>query len=111
MNTDLQANQKTILDELHHVAIQVQEIERAVNWYQTHFRCRVKWQDESWALLEFANTSLALVIPGQHPPHLAFSMEKAEQFGELQVHRDGTRSIYIKDSEGNVIECMDPKSL
>lgn len=63
------------------------------------------------ALLRFANTSLALVIPGEHPPHLAFTMDGAERFGELSPHRDGTRSIYIHDSEGNVVECMDPESI
>ena len=101
----------TSLDELHHVAIQVESVERAVKWYQEMFRCQIEWQDDTWALLKFANTSLALVVPGEHPPHLAFTMDKAEEFGSLQPHRDGTRSLYLEDSEGNVIECMDPTSL
>ena len=99
------------LDELHHVAVQVQDVRRAVAWYQERFRCQISWLDDTWALLRFANTSLALVVPGEHPPHLAFTMEEAESLGELSPHRDGTRSIYIEDSEGNVVECMDPKSL
>ena len=106
-------NDQTVpkLDELHHVAIQVQDISRAVSWYCDKFRCEVSWQDETWALLRFANTSLAFVLPGAHPPHLAFSMEEADQLGPLQPHRDDTRSLYINDSEGNVIECIDPLSL
>ena len=99
------------LDELHHVAIQVQDIARAVSWYRDNFRCEISWRDDTWALLQFGNTSLALVLPGDHPPHLAFSMEGIEQMGTLKNHRDGTRSIYIKDSEGNTVECMDPQSL
>lgn len=99
------------LDELHHVAIEVKDISRAVAWYRAKFRCEISWQDETWALLRFANTSLAFVLPGSHPPHLAFSMEEAEQLGALQPHRDGTRSLYINDSEGNVVECIDPSSL
>lgn len=99
------------LDELHHVAIQVEDVARAVHWYQSKFRCQVSWQDETWALLQFANTSLALVIPGEHPPHLAFTMDNADRLGPLVTHRDQTRSLYIKDSEGNVVECMDPSSL
>lgn len=99
------------LDELHHVAIQVQDISRAVSWYQERFRCQVTWQDDTWALLKFANTSLALVVPGEHPPHLAFTMEGVEQLGTLKPHRDGTRSLYLHDSEGNVVECMDPESV
>jgi len=99
------------LDELHHVAIQVQDIKRAVSWYLEHFRCEVSWQDETWALLRFANTSLALVMPAEHPPHLAFSMENLGHLGELHSHRDGIRSLYIQDSEGNVVECLDAQSL
>ncbi len=101
----------TELDELHHVAIQVEDVARAVEWYQSMFKCEVSWQDSTWALLTFANTSLALVVPGEHPPHLAFTMEHAESMGTLVTHRDKTRSLYLKDSEGNVVECMDPKSL
>ena len=104
-------NKLVALDELHHVAIQVEDVSRAVTWYQEHFRCEVSWQDDTWALLKFANTSLALVVPGEHPPHLAFSMDNAERMGLLKPHRDGTRSVYGQDSEGNVVEFMDPDSL
>ena len=99
------------LDALHHVAIQVQKVDRAVEWYTDQFKCKVMYQDETWALLQFANTSLALVVPGEHPPHLAFVTEQAEQFGDLVTHRDGTRSVYIQDSETNIVECMDPTSI
>jgi hypothetical protein len=51
------------------------------------------------------------VSPGQHPPHIAFVVEAPERFGPLTPHRDGSRSIYIQDSEGNVVECLDPDSL
>ena len=99
------------LDEIHHIAIQVQDIKRAVSWYLEHFRCEVSWRDETWALLRFANTSLALVLPAEHPPHVAFTMEDVHGLGELNSHRDGTRFIYIRDSEGNALECLDSKSL
>ena len=99
------------LDALHHVAIQVEDVARAVAWYTAHLRCEVAWQDPTWALLRFANASLALVVPGQHPPHVAFAVEGADRHGELKGHRDGTRSVYIRDSEGNAVECMDPASL
>ena len=111
MNNAKQGELKGALDSLHHVAIQVEDVSRSVKWYQSQFACEVTWQDETWALLKFANTSLALVVPGEHPPHLAFTMERAEEKGELKTHRDGTRSVYIKDSEGNVIECMDASSV
>jgi catechol 2,3-dioxygenase-like lactoylglutathione lyase family enzyme len=99
------------LDSLHHVAISVDDIARAVDWYTRTFRCEVEYQDPTWALLRFANLSVALVIPHEHPPHLAFSSPQAEQFGQLRPHRDGTRSVYIADPAGNAVEILDEASL
>ena len=107
----LTSNLSTQLDYLHHVAIQVGDVERAIAWYTKHFKCKITYQDHTWALLQFANTSLALVVPSEHPPHLAFTMDKAQEFGTLVTHRDGTRSVYIEDSESNVVECIDAQSL
>lgn len=98
------------LDALHHIAIQVDEIAAAVNWYKGNFRCEVTYQDETWAMLKFANVLMALVVPGQHPPHVAFTSPHAEQFGDLRTHRDGTRSVYTSDPFNNVIEMMDAES-
>ena len=102
---------ESTLDQIHHVAIQVQDIQRAIEWYQSHFTLEVTWQDQTWALIQFSNVALALVLPNQHPPHIAFSIDHADQLGALTTHRDGTRSIYIYDSEGNVVECLDKKSV
>ena len=101
------------LDSLHHVAIVANDIAEAVRWYQETFRCEVEYQDATWAMLRFANCSLALVTPGQHPPHVGFvaPTEKAESYGELKGHRDGTRSIYIADPSGNPVELMDAASV
>jgi len=94
------------LDSLHHVAISVQNIAESVAWYTSHFHCKIAYQDATWALLTFANTQLALVIPEQHPPHLAFTHPDAAKFGPLKTHRDGTRSTYISDPSGNSVEIM-----
>lgn len=99
------------LDSMHHVAISVDDISKAVDWYTKTFRCEIAYQDPTWALLKFANLSMALVIPDQHPPHVAFSSPRAEEFGELKPHRDGTRSVYIADPAGNAVEIMDESSL
>lgn len=95
------------LDRIDHLAIPVEDIGRAVNWYRSRFATRVLYQDQTWALLEFANVRLALVLPEQHPPHIALRRADAASFGPLTRHRDGTRSIYIRDSEGNSVEIMD----
>lgn len=102
---------KSNLSTLHHVAIQVDHIATAAQWYQEQFNCELSYLDESWALLRFANTSLALVLPNQHPPHLAVCVDNADQHGPLKTHRDGTRSLYIKDQDGNYVELMDTASL
>jgi len=94
------------LDALHHVAVQVQDLDRALDWYRQRFRLEVIYRDPTWALLRLANTHLALVIPAEHPPHLALSHPDAARFGTLTSHRDGTRSVYIEDSEGNTVEIM-----
>ena len=99
------------LDRLHHVAISVPDVAAAVEWYRQTFQCEITYQDETWAMLKFANIELALVIPDEHPPHLGFTSQKATEFGELRTHRDGTRSIYISDVAGNAVELMDPGSV
>jgi len=96
------------LDVIHHVAIAVSNVAKAVDWYTKHFRCDIEYQDETWALLEFGNTRLALVIPDQHPPHIGFIHPQAEAFGQLKVHRDGTRSCYVADPAGNAVEVLAP---
>ncbi|ODA29046.1 VOC family protein [Planctopirus hydrillae] len=99
------------LDDLHHIAISVTDVAQSVEWYTSHFQCRIAYQDGTWALLKFGNLSLALVIPEQHPPHIAFTSDRAGEHGTLKTHRDGTRSCYIQDPSGNSIELMDPTSL
>jgi catechol 2,3-dioxygenase-like lactoylglutathione lyase family enzyme len=97
---------ETSLQSLHHIAIPVRDIDRAVVWYTDHFDCELKYRDATWALLKFANIHLALVTPEQHPPHIALVDPRAAEYGPLTLHRDGTRSIYIQDSEGNDVEIM-----
>ena len=94
------------LDRIQHIAIAVDDIDSAVAWYTSSFRCTVAYRDASWALLDFVNIQLALVIPEQHPPHIAFTSPSAERFGELKTRRDGTRSTYVKDPAGNSVEIM-----
>ena len=96
------------LDPLDHVAVSVADIAQAVDWYRNAFRCVTEYQDESWALLRFENVRLALVIPEQHPPHVAVRRPDAASFGNLVTHRDGSRSVYIKDPAGNAVEVIEP---
>jgi len=78
-----------------------------VEWYTKRFRCEVEYQDDTWAMLTFENVRLAFVITEQHPPHIAILGDPAA-FGEPQIHRDGTSSVYVKDPNGNNVEVMAP---
>jgi len=95
-------------DTVDHVAISVQDIAASVDWYRGHFECEILYRDDSWALLQFANIKLALVLPSQHPSHLGFYSESAARYGTLKAHRDGTQSVYIEDPSGNSIELLAP---
>ncbi len=99
------------MDRIHHVAIQVADISKAVTWYRQQFACGVKYQDQSWALLHFDNIDMALVLPGQHPPHIGIPRRDAKRFGELVTHRDGSVSVYIRDPDENTLEIIDSSSL
>jgi len=94
------------MDKIHHIAIQVPDISKGVDWYVKNFETKIIYQDESWAFLEFQNINLALVLPDQHPPHIAFEKDNAEIYGELTPHRDGTASTYITDPFGNKVEIL-----
>ncbi len=95
------------LDSLHHIAISTSNLKESLRWYREHFRCEVTYEDDTWAMLRFDNVSLALVVSEQHPPHLGFMVPEASRFGPLKTHRDGTRSTYIADPAGNVVEMVD----
>ena len=68
------------MDKIDHIAIQTTNIQKSVKWYKDMFKCKVTFQDETWALIEFKNTKLALVIPEQHPPHIAVKRENLEKY-------------------------------
>ncbi len=94
------------MDKIRHIAVQIEDVKSAVDWYREQFDVEVTYQDETWAMLKFDNISLAIVVPGQHPPHFAIENEQAEKYGELTTHRDGTASIYINDPFGNAVEII-----
>ena len=42
-------------DTVDHIAVAVSDVKGTVDWYLKNFKCQVTYQDNSWALLEFAN--------------------------------------------------------
>ena len=96
-----------------HVAIPANNIPESVEWYRSRFNATVLYQDASWAFLQLGGTKVALVTPGQHPPHFAVSLteealaEAAKLAGKpIDGHRDGTKGVYLYDPSGNAVELI-----
>lgn len=94
------------LDKMHHIAVQVTDIQKSIEWYKTKFACEIEYNDDSWALLKFSNIKVALVSENEHPPHYAIERDSISEFGKETPHRDGTSSVYIEDPDGNTIEML-----
>lgn len=95
------------LDFVHHLAINVADIERSINWYQKSFNCKVVYQDKTQAVLEFANVRLVLVLPSLEPVHLGFTRKDAKTLGTLRERAMGINSTFISDPTGNVVEIIE----
>ncbi|HVS73770.1 MAG TPA: VOC family protein [Phycisphaerae bacterium] len=99
--------------ELDHVAIQVPDVPAAARFYQENFGAQILYADQTWAFLRLGQGKLALVRPEQHPPHVALRVDAASLEAvaakaglNVDLHRDGTRGIYIKDPAGNTLELI-----
>lgn len=97
-----------VLDTIDHVAVPVLNIRKGVTYYRKNFKCEVLHEDESWALLKFENTNLALVLPFEHPQHFAVIDDNLEGG---TTHRDGSRSTYVHDHQGNMVERITYKDI
>lgn len=92
--------------KLDHVAVQVEDLKLSIEWYQENLNAEIQYCDETWAMLKIGTTNLALTIPEQHPPHIAFEVKSLKEFpsGEIKHHRDGSAYLYVKDPSGNIVE-------
>ena len=85
-----------------HVAIQVDDIKDSTSYYMREFDAKVIYEDGTWAMLQFDNIKLALVVEDEHPYHIAFEVDEVEG----KKHRDGSVSKYIDDPSGNKVELI-----
>ena len=67
----------------------------------------VKFEDDTWSLLEFQNINLALVTQEEHPNHFAVVDENLSKNNNMKYHRDGIGYIYSQDLDNNFIEIID----
>jgi catechol 2,3-dioxygenase-like lactoylglutathione lyase family enzyme len=108
---DMTHSDLSALDNIHHIAVEVDDVSQTLQWYKREFQCEIRYHDETWGLLQFGNVQLALVSRGQHPPHVGFVSGAALRYPDLKKHRDGTRSVYVRDPSGNSVELLDPGSI
>jgi catechol 2,3-dioxygenase-like lactoylglutathione lyase family enzyme len=109
------------LKRLGHVAICVENIDRAAEFYQ-NLGMNLVWKDADWAYLKAGEDGLALMSPNyaQAGPHFGFIFDdrtdmeaaydqlKQEEIHltEIHEHRDGTASFYGRDPDGNWFEYL-----
>jgi catechol 2,3-dioxygenase-like lactoylglutathione lyase family enzyme len=106
---------------LGHVAIKVENVERAAEFYQ-NLGLELAWKDSDWAYLKAGQGGLALLGPGyaQAGPHFGFVFDNRAAIDEaferlsqtdikltpVHEHRDGTASFYGRDLDGNWFEYL-----
>ena len=86
--------------KIDHVAINVKDIKKSVEWYTKNMSAVLEYEDDTWAMLSFGDTKLALTIGSQHPPHIGFAVSSIEEFGDqtkIKKHRDGSHYLYLED--------------
>lgn len=96
------------LGSIDHIAIKVKDLKLAIDFYCGTIGGEVISEFDDWAFISFENIKLALIASENHPAHIAievFSEEDLEKMGLKQYkHRDGSRSCYDKDPDGNFVE-------
>ena len=111
------------VSRLGHVALRVQDMERAKAFYGA-LGLRLTWDAADWAYMQSPETGdgIALLSPDYKAagPHFAFHLGERDQVdavhaqleatghrcGPVHDHRDGTASFYTQDSEGNWLEVL-----
>lgn len=92
-----------------HTAFVVKDIDKSLEWYKENFNAKIIYRSKDWAFIDINSSKLALST-GKHPNHIAFEVteeELAQHRGKkVWDHRDGTRSIYFEDLDGNAVELI-----
>ena len=114
-----------------HAALECTDLKRSMAFYQDCFGMQAYLNEHSdWAMLSLEDSYLSLVpVPmlnlpgaggGSHPGHLGLLLrnppsvhalhEKLEgmgvRVGKVLTHRDGSQGFYLKDPDGNSLECI-----
>ncbi len=115
---------------LRHIALNVKNLEACVHFYTNLLGMRIEWQpDDNNVYLTSGNDNLALhrasdnfqPIAAQHLDHIGFIINEIDQVdvwhaflkqqnvvikAEPRTHRDGARSFYCADPDGNMVQLI-----
>jgi catechol 2,3-dioxygenase-like lactoylglutathione lyase family enzyme len=98
-----------------HVATECNDIPATIEFYFQYFpEVEVLYQDATWAFLTVGGARIALVTPGEHPPHICFRVDTRDELQRqadmhtrpIKLHRDRSESFYFNDPSGNVLEVV-----
>lgn len=105
-----------------HVAIMVDDVEKAANFYNEVFGFDIIYIFEQWGLVRKNKEDIAFIKRGtKHPPHFGLRVgtrdevnktyEKLRDEGikilrEPELHKDDSYSFFMEDPDGNAIEII-----
>ncbi len=97
------------MDIVDHIAIFVDDLEVAKEWYMGHLKAKVAFEDHKYIRIKLNNTNIALILKKYYDhPHIGILVDKKEDLptdlGVTIQHRDGTMGTYVKDPFGNYLE-------
>ena len=92
-----------------HIAIKVDNLKEAENWYVNYTGGEVTYRDEKYLRLQMDNVVIALIDKKFYPwEHISIWVESDDELphhlGETINHRDGSIGVYVKDPFGNYLE-------
>ena len=117
---------------MRHIALNVIRLDAAVDFYTRLLGMRIEWQpdadnyyltsgNDNLAIHRVADSENSRRSGAQSLDHLGFiidvaddvyqwfdflKQEKVEMLTEVKDHRDGARSFYCKDPDGNVVQII-----
>lgn len=106
-----------------HVAIEVENVERAAKFYNLTFGFDIVYIFEEWGLVRKNKDDITFIKKGngKHKPHFGLrvkSMEEVDKaletldkkgiktLGKPELHKDESYSLYFEDLDGNIAEII-----